>query len=322
MSDALSSGARTLVLVLGEALVDEFADGPVAGGAPLNVARSLAALGLAPRLVSRLNPDDSAGQLVLASLRRFGLDEAGLQWDRQHATGRVSVLESPQGGHRFVIHADAAWDHLDATQALASVAGTTPRLLYFGSLVQRQARSREAVRALLQHCIDHSPDTLRYLDLNLRPGSDDPALAAQCLALAQWVKINDEELVQLCQWFGLPVPGLGSTGDLLAAAQAVLERFGLQRLVVTRGAAGYLALGAHEQLLAQGPGQRLPTLVDTVGAGDAFSAMLIAALLRGHAWPAALSLANGMAAALCGERGPVPAQADFYEPWLARLEQP
>jgi sugar/nucleoside kinase (ribokinase family) len=50
--------------------------------------------------------------------------------------------------------------------------------------------------------------------------------------------------------------------------------------------------------------------------------MLLAALLRGHDWPLALSLANGMAAAMCGERGPVPAELDrFYAPWRAALEQ-
>lgn len=102
------------VLILGEALVDEFAEGPVAGGAPFNVARSLAALGGAPRLASRLNPEDAAGRCVLQSLRRFGLDERGLQLDLAHATGRVSVLEDGPGQHRFVIHANAAWDFLDA----------------------------------------------------------------------------------------------------------------------------------------------------------------------------------------------------------------
>lgn len=323
MSDPLPRRTGAPVLVLGEALVDEFLDGPVAGGAPLNVARSLAALGLNTCLISRINPQDAAGQQVLASLRRFGLDESGLQLDAVHATGRVSVVESgPGGGDRFVIHEDAAWDHLDAPQALAAAAATQPSLVYFGSLAQRHAVSRDTIRQLLQHTSQTRPRALRYLDLNLRPGSDDPRLAADCLALADWVKINDEELLQLCRWYQLPEPHLHAPNQVLGAAQALLQRFTLQRLVITRGAAGYLALGAQDALLAQGPGQSVTRLVDTVGAGDAFSAMLIAALLRGQPWPEALTLANGMAAAMCGERGPVPAHADFYEPWLARLDHP
>ena len=104
------------VAVLGEALVDEFHDGPVAGGAPFNVARSLAALGAPTLFISRIGADDDNGRLVLESARRYGLDSAGLQRDLQHATGRVSVHESA-AGHRFEIHGDAAWDHIDADSA-------------------------------------------------------------------------------------------------------------------------------------------------------------------------------------------------------------
>ncbi|MFX5710084.1 PfkB family carbohydrate kinase, partial [Acinetobacter baumannii] len=79
------------ILVLGEALVDEFHDGPVAGGAPFNVARSLAALGVPMRFVSRIGAHDAAGRLVLDSAACFGLAVDGIQRDPQRPTGRVSV---------------------------------------------------------------------------------------------------------------------------------------------------------------------------------------------------------------------------------------
>lgn len=69
------------IAVLGEALVDEFHDGPVAGGAPFNVARSLAALGVPALFISRIGADDAHGRLVLQSARRYGL--AGLGLDRK-----------------------------------------------------------------------------------------------------------------------------------------------------------------------------------------------------------------------------------------------
>lgn len=318
------------VLILGEALVDEFAEGPVAGGAPFNVARSLAALGGAPRLASRLNPEDAAGRCVLRSLRRFSLDERGLQLDAAHATGRVSVLEDGPGQHRFVIHANAAWDFLEATPLRALAEAEPPALVYFGSLAQRQSGSRAAIQALLDLAGERG--WRRYLDLNLRPGSDQPELARACLARAEWLKVNEDELLQLLRWFapqalaGLAVDGPAEA--LAAAVGALMQGFaGLQRLVLTRGPLGYAAFAAPAQaqaaagLLASGPARTLDRLVDTVGAGDAFSAMLLAALLRGHDWPLALSLANGMAAAMCGERGPVPAELDrFYAPWRAALE--
>ncbi|MFG6429677.1 PfkB family carbohydrate kinase [Pelomonas parva] len=283
------------VLVLGEALVDEFHDGPVAGGAPFNVARSLAALGAPVRFVSRIGADDVAGRLVLDSAARFCLAVDGIQRDAARATGRVSVHEDGKGGHRFEIHADAAWDHLEAPAA------TQAGIVYFGSLAQRAPASRAAIRATVKRV----PGS-RFLDLNLRPGTDTPALAAEVLMLADWVKLNEDELDRLLAWFE---PGLP---DLMA-------RFALRRMLVTRGAAGYALYGERGSLLASGDGVAQPALVDTVGAGDGFTAMLLAGLSLGRDLAATLALANRYAAMICGVRGPLPADPALLAPWREAL---
>jgi fructokinase len=145
---------------------------------------------------------------------------------------------------------------------------------------------------------------LRFLDLNLREGVG-PELALECLQLAHWVKLNDEELAQLLAWTGAP------------DADALRRRCKLQRLIVTRGAAGYASFGDAP---AEGDGVAADPFVDTVGAGDAFSACLLAAHLRHKAWAPALQLANRFAAAMCGEQGAAPADPGrFYPPWQAAL---
>ncbi len=285
----------SLVHVIGEALVDEFHDGPVAGGAPFNVARSLAVLHAPVRFISRIGDSDAAGRLVLDSARRFGLDVAGIQRDAQHATGRVSVHESGDGGHRFEIHANAAWDHLEAP------AGAAAGIVYFGSLAQRHAPSRAAVRAAVKRALG-----LRLLDLNLRPGTDTPSLAAESLMLADWVKINEDELDRLQAWFEADLAGL-------------MDRFALQRVVVTRGAAGYAMYAEQARLVASGEGVPQPALVDTVGAGDAFTAMLLAGLALERQLPDTLALANRYAAMICGVRGPLPADPATLSPWREAL---
>ncbi len=283
-----------LVLVIGEALVDEFHDGPVAGGAPFNVARSLAALGAPVRFVSRIGADDAAGRLVLDSAARFGLAVDGIQRDAAHATGRVSVHEDAGGGHRFEIHANAAWDHLEAPPAAGA------GLVYFGSLAQRHAVSRAAIRATVKRAGS------RLLDLNLRPGTDTPALAAESLMLADWVKINEDELDQLLAWFEPTLP-------------ALMARFALQRVVLTRGAAGYALYGDEGRLLASGEGVAQPAFVDSVGAGDSFTAALLAGLSLGADVAATLALANRYAAMICGVRGPLPADPGLLAPWREAL---
>lgn len=283
------------ILVLGEALVDEFHDGAIAGGAPFNVARSLATLGAPVRFVSRIGADDAAGRLLLDSAVRHGLAVDAIQRDPAHATGRVSVHEEG-GGHRFEIHADAAWDHLEAPVAVSA------GIVYFGSLAQRHAVSRAAIRAAIKRAAG-----LRFLDLNLRPGTDTPALAAESLMLADWVKLNEDELACLLAWFE-------------STLAALMGRFALQGLVLTRGAAGYALHGPHGQVLASGEGVAQPAFVDSVGAGDGFTAMLLAGLAQGREMQATLQLANRYAAMICGVRGPLPADPAVLACWREALQ--
>ncbi len=301
------------VLLIGEALVDEFADGPVAGGAPLNVARSLASLGQAAWLTSRVGRDDAGALRIRQAMRRSGLSEAGLQVDARHPTGRVHIVEST-AGHRFEIARVAAWDHLDPRPVLDLAEREQSGVVYFGSLQLRRLATRLRVGGLLQAL--HRPDRAFFLDLNLRDDSRDPEIAEACLQQADWVKVNDEELAQLMQWY-LPSadPTVSEPLALQEAAGALMQRFGLQLLVLTRGPLGHAAFGAEGRLLAQGAASPVPRMVDTVGAGDAFSAMLITATLAGQALPEALQLASGFAAAMCGERGPAPADPAFFHPW-------
>ena len=288
--------ANPAVLVIGEALVDEFADGAVPGGAPFNVARSLAWLGAPVRFVSRIGADDAAGRLLLDSASRYGLDVAEAQRDATHATGRVSVHEQGDGGHRFEIHANAAWDHIQAPSVQAA------GLVYFGTLAQRAAASRAGLRSTVKRA--RGPV---LLDLNLRPGPDLRELAAESLMLADWVKVNDDELAQLLAWFAP------------AGVEALMSRFALQRLVVTRGPAGYALMGPRGQTLAAGEGVGVERVVDTVGAGDAFTAMLLAGLALRRPVDATLALANRYAAAICGLRGPLPADPTVLQPWRDAL---
>lgn len=323
------------VLLVGEALVDEFHERQVAGGAPFNVARSLGALladergGSAPVcLVSRIGHDDAGGALIRASLQRFGLATEAVQIDPTHGTGRVTVSEqfaadgSP-AGHSFLIHTPAAWDFIAAEPAVAALEALRPRFFYFGTLAQRGAVSGASIQSLAEHA--RSLGCIRYLDLNLRAGTDTPELAAASLAQADWLKVNDEELCLLLRWFGragdAALNPLDDAQALSPAVAMVMQRFGLQRLILTRGSAGYAAFAADGALLAQGSGLAIAQLVDTVGAGDAFSAMLLASQMRGHALPASLQLANGYAAALCGERGPMPEDDAFFLPWRQALQQ-
>lgn len=304
------------VLVLGEALVDLFDSGPEAGGAPFNVARSLAALQVPVTCITRIGDSDRWADLLLRSARDFGLSTQGIQRDALHPTGTVQVVQTG-AAHTFRIADDVAWDYLDMAPAQTLLhPAPPPAFVYFGTLAQRHPVSRKAIRDIV--C---ATPAVRYLDLNLREGPDNRRLAEESLALADWVKVNDEELIQLLAWQGGAAMYAERWGSpaFHAGVAKLMSHHQLQRLVVTRGPQGYASFNSQGMCDAEGPGLALPALVDTVGAGDGFSAMLLACQLAGRTLPWSLALANEYAAAVCSHRGPMDNTLQNYAAWRKRL---
>ena len=293
------------VVVIGEALIDCFPEANVIGGAPFNVARNLVLLGAAPTMITRIGAD-ALGDTIAGEFERLGLDPRGLQRDASRATGTVMVHMNGTE-HRFEIGADSAWDHLDAVQAARVVREIEPAATYFGTLAQRGAVSRAAVRAALA-----ATDALPFLDLNLRDGPDNQALAEDALTRAAQVKINDDELDQLIAWFIAPrgpAPVWGERAQR-ANVEALAKRFDLRRLTITRGAAGWACLDAERGWLEGRAGA--VNLRDTVGAGDAFAAVLLLGELSGWSLPATLARAGEFASAVCGIAGAVDPSSGIY----------
>lgn len=304
------------VLVLGEALVDLFESGPQAGGAPFNVARSLAALHVPVTCITRIGNGDRWAELLLQSARDFGLSTLGFQADAVHPTGTVHVVQDGIS-HTFRIADDAAWDYLDTAEARPILAITQPHaFVYFGTLAQRHIVSKSTIREIVR-----TTDAVRYLDLNLRDGPDNQRLAEESLELADWVKVNDEELVQLLTWQGSAAIRSENWGSpaFNSGVAHLMDHFQLLRLIVTRGPLGYASFNAHGICDAEGAGRAAPMVVDTVGAGDGFSAMLIACQMAGRTLPWSLALANEYAATICGHRGPMNHDQQSYTAWRKRL---
>lgn len=277
--------------IFGEVLFDHFPDGKrVLGGAPFNVAWHLQAFGRAPLFVSRVGGDPD-GEAVRAAMRGWGMDEAALEQDPALPTGRVAVRF--QGGEpRYDIRHPAAFDAI----AARSLAGE-PRLLYHGSLAVREAASRAA----LEHLRAQRPERV-FVDVNLRaPWWEREDLTA-LLAGADWVKLNGEELALLA-------------GDGAADPRAFLQRHGLQGLVLTRGGEGAELIEAAGHRHRVAPRAAGP-VVDAVGAGDAFAAVVLLGLDLGWPVPALLDRAQEFASAICGQRGATVADPAFYRPFV------
>ncbi len=303
------SGAGAIT-VIGEMLVDQFDSGPVVGGAPFNVARHLAAFGHAPVMLSAIGTDAN-GQLLLGEMDRYAMPRAGIQRTSRYPTGVVEVRMDSAGSHQFLIPDGCAWDHIELEPA-QSVQNTARNSgwLYAGTLALRSPVSRATQLALLQ-----SHRGSRYLDINWREGHVERGAAMQAVALADVLKANEDELAMLCRWFGAAPPATATAAALEHAARELYGRLSLDLLLVTLGPAGAMAVDGHGVTRCESP--RSVHLIDTVGAGDAFSAVVLAAFLRGWDMRTTLERATEFAGRICEVRGAVPARLDSYDEWTA-----
>jgi len=276
-------------IVFGELLFDQFPDGQrVPGGAPFNVCWHLAGFGQAPLLISALG-DDEPGQQFKGLMADWGMDLSGIQTVAQ-ATGEVRVGIDDQGEPKYEIAPDQAWDHIDADMAQALVRDVPVPLFCHGTLALREHASRAALETLRDGL---SLPTL--VDVNLRPPWWRTELLMQSLTQATWAKLNDDELRSACAAEGL------SDGNRATMAKNLRARHGLELLLITAGADGALLVSSNE--IVHGQAAKVSELVDTVGAGDAFTAALIIGLIEGWSPQLLLRRAAAFAADIVAIRG-------------------
>ncbi|MDX9866635.1 MAG: PfkB family carbohydrate kinase [Kiritimatiellia bacterium] len=283
------------VVSFGEILWDVIGGTAHIGGAPFNLAAHAVRCGLRAAAVSRVG-DDALGHAALDAMARHGVERRWTGIDPVHATGTVKVsLQDGQPAYR--IRKDAAWDHirLDA-RALKALLAARPRAVCFGTLAQRSRLSR----GTLVNMLDTLREAVIFYDVNLRQTFWTAPRVARGLARASIVKTNADEARIL--------GGLLFNGACEPAAfsAAVLRRHPAVRVVVvTSGADGCLVRGRGAAPI-HCPCARVD-VVDTVGAGDAFSAAFLAAWLRGATARKAVEAGNECGAWVAARRGAVPA---------------
>ncbi|HEX8403459.1 MAG TPA: PfkB family carbohydrate kinase, partial [Duganella sp.] len=276
-------------------------------------ARHLAAF-MAPQLMITRVGADHNGETIRAEFERFAMSQAGLQRDAIEETGRV-IVERSVRGHRFVIVPNQAYDYIAREEALAAVKSVDAGMLYFGTLAQRGERSRGTLKALLP-----ATGATRFLDVNLREGQVDERIVSDALHAADIAKLNEDELQTLFGWYfqlGPNDPPM-APDETRSACAALLQMFGLQALIVTLGHRGSVYFGAGGVTIDTRDTPAPPFVIDTVGAGDAFSAIFLLGRTRG--WPLELTLAraNEFAGAICAIPGAVPRDLGFYDQWVTR----
>ena len=280
--------SKKVIVGIGEILWDMLPGGKALGGAPANFAYHASRLGEEGWAVSAIGNDPLGGE-IMDIVREKQLRNLIAVTDKP--TGTVQVTLDARGVPSYDITEDVAWDNIPFTPEMEALAARADAVC-FGSLVQRMA-SRESVLRFLRAT---RPDALRVFDINLRQHYYSREVIDASLKLANILKINDEEIRIVADLFGLE-------GDDVAVCRALADRYELKLVILTRGADGSEVITADAAI----PQKADPVkVVDTVGAGDSFTAAFVVAYLRGDSLSDAQRLANETAAYVCSRKGAMP----------------
>jgi fructokinase len=275
------------LICVGETLWDVLPHGEFLGGAPLNVALHATRLGLDATVISRVG-NDQRGRRAIERMRSMGVDTQFVQIDPVLPTGTAEATLGADGSASYQFPAPCAWDAIEATAAAVEV--THGAAVVYGTLAQRSAETATSISRLLDAA------SWRIFDANLRAPHDDKGTTLRGLEGADFVKLNEHEVVTVAHWL--------ETEPTAEALWPVLQsRFEVTSLCITEGDKG--ARLWHDGLLIEQAA--FPAVVaDTIGAGDSFLSMLLGELLRGSAPADAMRRAARLAAFVASQPGASP----------------
>ncbi len=266
------------IVCIGEILWDSMPLGLFLGGAPFNVAYHLNKMGANVSFVSSVG-DDDLGQEAVKRTAMNGMSTDLIQVDYQHKTGFVDVDIEAEGIPVYNIKKPAAWDFIQTTNTFTGAVQSADAIV-FGTLAQRMETSKKTIQSIVD------APALKVLDLNLRTPYDDKSVVKKSLAIADFLKVNIEELERLKDWFNLPQ-------KTERAVEALMDLFDLTCIGITLGGDGAIFYDGSRWV--EDPGSEIEVL-DTVGAGDAFLAALMYGYLQNLDLEENLSLANRLGA--------------------------
>ena len=280
---------KHVIVGIGEILWDVFPTGKALGGAPANFAYHATRLGAEGWAISAVG-HDGLGQEIMDVVKQKNLKNIISVTDKP--TGTVMVTLDEKGIPSYDITRDVAWDNIPFTPEMKELAARTTAVC-FGSLMQRDMTSRTTAMEFIKAMPEGS---LKVFDINLRQHYYSEELISASMAVADILKINDEEIRVVADLYGIE----GSDEDV---CRRLIERYSLKLVILTKGADGSEVVTSDE-VIDQKVGK--VDVVDTVGAGDSFTAAFIVSYLNGESFEVAQRKASEVAAYVCAHKGAMP----------------
>ncbi|MFH6993848.1 carbohydrate kinase family protein [Flavobacterium sp. FlaQc-48] len=285
----MNNGKNLKAVAYGEVLWDVFANEKKIGGAPLNVALRMKTLGCDVAMISCVGNDDD-GKAIISQVKSMGLETNAIMQSENFPTGLVNVTLNERGSATYEITYPSAWDKIVLNDLAKKLVADADVLIY-GSLVCRDEISRKSLEELLQTKV------YKVFDVNLRKPHYSYEILEQLLHSANFIKFNDEELLEIAAAMQSPFTDLEENMHFIA------EKTKATAMCVTKGKHGASLMWKGQ--LYHNDGYPVE-VADTVGAGDSFLAALITSLLTGKDPQTAIDFACAVGALVAQSPGANP----------------
>ncbi|NNT71514.1 carbohydrate kinase [Flavobacterium sp. IMCC34852] len=277
------------LVCFGEVLWDVLPTGKIAGGAPMNVSIRLQSLGIDTKMISKIG-DDALGKELLNIIKEKNVDTSLIQIDDKLATGEVLVTLDAKGSASYDIVYPSAWDKIEISDDNLKVVKEADALI-FGSLACRDTVSKTTLLTLLENA------RYKIFDVNIRPPFYSIDFLEQMMKLADFIKLNDDELFEVAH-------ALGSNSDTIEDHILFLsELTNTNTICVTKGKDGAVLYIDNQFFNHNGFKVKV---ADTIGAGDSFLAALLSKVLYTKDYPEAVTFGCAVGALVASHKGANP----------------
>ena len=284
------------IVSIGEILFDIYDNDKKIGGAPFNFIYHVIKLSGSGNFISRVGKDEN-GKEILDFFKKKEISNEYVQIDPVHPTGKATANLNENKIPDWVIEENCAYDFIELSNSVADLAAGI-ECLYFGTLAQRNNVSRATIQSLF------NKDVKFFCDLNIRQKFYTKEVIELSLKTSHVLKINEDELILLTKLF------LPDSYDLERSALKLKELFDIDMICVTRGESGSYLFHAGEVNYCKASTEKP---VDTVGAGDAFAAILCIGYLNNLSLSDLNKTANDFAGEIVRITGALPANDSPYD---------
>jgi len=283
---------------IGEILFDVYDDTKTLGGAPFNFIYHVIKLTGQGNFISRIGNDEK-GSEIREFFSRNNLSSKYLQNDELHKTGVARADLDERKVPTFTIEENRAYDFIELTGELNDLIKNETDCLYYGSLAQRNENSRKTIQTLFESA------TIKFCDLNIRQNYYSKEIIEKSLQAADVVKLNSDELQLINKMF------LNEEFGLISTIESLREHFSLELVCVTDGGNGAMLVNKNNE--SDQCKITIDNVVDTVGAGDAYAAVLCTGYLNGLELETINKAANEFAGEIVKVKGAIPKDDMIYE---------